>query len=147
VLQTLVSTNTRGTNARCGTGTSAIVMTLALEAQLLHRGAQLLVIRPGSTLILLMCVLGVAVEDAAAGLEFGEGLHGQGGHAVVLAGGVVSFVDGDCGVHNFGLDGFFVYNWDDGFVDVVVHVLARNGTLSLVALGGLVDGAAGLELG
>lgn len=141
----------RCTRARTGSAHMATLLLLvffaAAETQLIHRRLELTVVLTRRTLILLVRGSLAAVEHAAGGLELVERLHGQGAHAVVLRLGVVCLVDGLRRVHNFRLDGGFMDDGDDCFVDVVVNVLASDGWTGAHALCSLLNAGAWLELG
>lgn len=71
--------------------------------------------------------------------EFFDGFYGYCGSVVVDGGSVVSFVDGDGGVYDFGGDGVFL---DDG-LDMLVEVVVDVFILDDWCFGGGVDGVVG----
>lgn len=88
-----------------------------------------------------------ASEHAAALLEVVEGDGRKDGCFVVDCGVVVGFVDWDRGVDYAWLDGFLVDDGLDGFVDVVVDVLACYGGGGALACCGVFDYAIAFESG
>lgn len=92
----------------------------------------------------------LAAEGAAVALELVHGHGREGGGPVVAGRFVVDFVDRDSGVHDVRLNGFLLNNGLDGFVDVVMHLLAlHHGRLALrvdsVGHNALVSQLAGLS--
>lgn len=91
--------------------------------------------------------LATSAENTTLLLELGHG-HGRKLRGLVVSGSVVvDLVDGDGGVDHVGLDGLLVDDGLDGLVDVVVDVLAADGSVGTLAVGSSLDYALVLEGG
>lgn len=91
--------------------------------------------------------LATAAENTTLLLELGHG-HGRELRGLVVGSSVVvDLVDGDGSVDDVGLDGLLVDDGLDGLVDVVVDVLAADGSVGALAVGGSLNYTLVLEGG
>lgn len=112
---------------------------------LLNRGSKLLVVWSWSTLVLFVSVALAAGEETSCSLELIQSLHRQGRHAVVSGCSVMDFMNWDSGVDNLGLDSLLVDDWLYSLVDVVVYMLASDGSTGSLRGGGTLSSGGVLE--
>jgi len=146
VVVMVVDTNTRVWSAGDTVGAGFSVRSVMTWKNLFDSSHKLLIVRSGSTIILLMSVALAASDHAARLGELIKSLHGQSRNAMMLRRSVVGLMNGDNSVDNLWLDSLLMDDGLDSLVHMVMDVLTSDCGSSSSRVGCVSCGGSILEL-
>jgi len=143
VVVMIADTNTRIWSATDAVSAGISVRSVMTWENLFDSSHKLLIVRSGSTIILLMSVALAASDHATRLSELVKSLHGQSRNAMMLRRSVVGLMNRDNSVDNLWLDSLLVDDGLDSLVHMVMNVLTSNcgsssGRVGCVSCGGSV---------
>jgi len=146
VVVMIADTNTRIWSATDAVSAGISVRSVMTWENLFDSSHKLLIVRSGSTIVLLVSVTLAASDQTTRLGELIKSLHGQSRNAVVLRGSVVGLVNWDNGVDNLWLYSLLVDDGLNSLMDMVMNVLTSDGRGSSSRMRCLSYGGSVLEL-